>query len=266
LRNSDQWKPSKFVFRYGRLRATRDKREVLVSSRLITDLVARGYEEYIARFATGRLLDLGCGKVPLYEAYKGRVASATCVDWANSLHRNQHLDFECDLTQPLPFDDEQFETVILSDVLEHIPEPMNLCREIRRVLVNNGVIIMNVPFLYWLHETPHDYYRYTEFALRRFAELADLSVLEMRVIGGAPEVITDILAKTIVNTPAVGSAIAGALQWLTMSAVSLGPGRKLSTRTSSTFPLGYFMVAKRTASMAEIPAGRSMESSMPGTP
>ena len=247
MRNSDQWKPGKFVFHGSKLRASRDKREVSVSSRLITDLVARHYQDYINRFASGRLLDLGCGKVPLYEAYKDKVTSITCVDWANTLHPNQYIDFECDLTQPLPFPDGQFETIILSDVLEHIPEPLNLCKEIHRVLSDGGILIMNVPFFYWLHETPHDYYRYTEFALRRFSDLVRLQLLEIKVIGGVPEVITDIVAKTVVGLPAIGQALASVLQWLTMSLLTDGIGRHRKPRTSSAFPLGYFMITKKVA-------------------
>jgi len=246
LKNCEQWKPSKFVFRNGRLRTSKDTREVSVGSRLMADLVARNYEEYIARFAKGRLLDLGCGKVPLYEVYKNRVESATCVDWTNSLHRNQYLDFECDLTAPLPIDEMQFETVILSDVLEHIPEPLSLFNEVRRVLVPYGILIMNVPFLYWLHEQPHDYFRYTEFALRRLAEKAGLLVLDLRAIGGAPEVVADILAKTVANFPLIGSACAKLVQAATGSFVTRGPARRFSVRTSLSFPLGYFMIAQRT--------------------
>jgi SAM-dependent methyltransferase len=40
------------------------------------------------------------------------------------------LDFECDLTKPLPFADGEFDTIILSDVLEHVPQPERLWSEI----------------------------------------------------------------------------------------------------------------------------------------
>jgi SAM-dependent methyltransferase len=167
------------------------------------------------------------------------------VDWGNTLHKNEFLDFECDLTQPLPFEAGAFDTIILSDVLEHIPEPMNLWREMARVLSKDGHLIMNVPFFYWLHEQPHDYFRYTEFALRRFATAVDLSPVHVEVTGGVPEILTDIVAKNLVAVPLIGAPVAAFLQWATYGVVSTKLGRRLSDRTGKSFPLGYFVVARK---------------------
>ena len=48
-----------------------------------------------------------------------------CIDWANSLHGSDYLDKVCDLTGTIPYPDGSFDTILLSDVLEHLPEPMN---------------------------------------------------------------------------------------------------------------------------------------------
>ena len=118
------WKPSKFVNNNGKLKASRDPKEVWPPSRIMADLVVEKYSQYIPEYACGRLLDLGCGKVPLYEIYKDHVDENTCVDWDNSDHGNLFLDLIADLTNPLPFSEEEFETVILSDVLEHLRNPL----------------------------------------------------------------------------------------------------------------------------------------------
>jgi len=227
---------------------SRDINEVALSSRLVTDLTARWYQAHIAQYVRGRLLDLGCGKIPLFEAYRNFVSTNVCVDWGNSLHRNSHLDFECDLTQTLPFADGEFDTIILSDVLEHIPEPQLLWREMARVLSNRGRILLNVPFLYWLHEEPHDYYRYTAHALERFAKLAELRIAHLSAIGGAPEVLADILAKNLVHVPLFGRPLAAITQSMARLFIDTGPGRKLSERTSRRFPLAYALVAEKSNS------------------
>ena len=76
--------------------------DVAVSSRLIADIVASYYDTYIRGYACGKLPDLGCGKVPLFDAYRDFVTQNICVDWGNSLHENEYLDLECDLTRTLP--------------------------------------------------------------------------------------------------------------------------------------------------------------------
>jgi SAM-dependent methyltransferase len=248
VKDPNSWKPSKFVLAQGRLRGSRDTNEVAIGSRLVTDLTARWYEAQIAQYARGRLLDLGCGKIPLFDAYRKYVSENVCVDWGNSLHRNHHLDIECDLTQPLPFADGEFDTIILSDVLEHIPEPQKLWQEMARVLSARGRILLNVPFFYWLHEQPHDYYRYTAHALERFAGLAGLRIAHLSAIGGAPEVLADILAKNLVQVPLIGRPLAAFTQTATRWCVDTGPGRRISVKTAQQFPLAYALVAEKATS------------------
>jgi SAM-dependent methyltransferase len=245
MKNSDAWRPTKFVRKNGRLRASRDPAEVGVGSRMIADLIAGRYDASLKLHARGRLLDLGCGKVPFFEAYRRYVTENICVDWANTVHKNDHLDFEVDLTKDLPFADGEFDTIILSDVLEHIPEPDLLCREMARVLAPHGKLLMNVPFYYWLHEEPHDFCRYTEFALRRFMERSGMEVLQLQAIAGAPEILVDVFAKNIVRLPVVGAPVAMLSQWAASTIGRTSLGRKLSEETSSKFPLGYFLVAER---------------------
>ncbi len=244
MKNEDQWQPSKFVVRNGSLVASRDPRHVSAASRLMATLVARCYDAHLRVQARGRLLDLGCGTVPLYSVYKESVATVTCVDWGNTLHDRAHLDYEVDLTQPLPFENGAFDTIVLSDVLEHIPTPEALWKEMARILSANGKILVNVPFLYWVHEAPHDYYRYTEFALRRFVEVSGLRLLAIEPLGGVLEVLTDIFAKCVLQLPFVGRPLAVASQSLTLWFSRTRPGRRVTEATRDRFPLGYFLVAE----------------------
>lgn len=245
MRNREVWKESKYVLRDGQLLASNDPIEVSIGSRLIANLVAAHYFSALKSHASGRLLDLGCGKVPLYAAYKDTVTQITCVDWGNSLHETSHLDREADLTKAIDFPDNSFETIILSDVLEHIPVPVQLCQEIGRLLSPGGKLIMNVPFYYPLHEAPHDFYRYTEFALRRFMDISNLRVIQLDPIGGALEIVSDVLSKNLMKLPAVGRPTAKALQALSWWFVNTRPGERIASKTSAQFPLGYFMVAQR---------------------
>jgi SAM-dependent methyltransferase len=244
MKNKENWKPSKFVYQKNRLRASRDNKQVGFSSRLMADLIAGFYDRILKKHAHGILLDLGCGKVPLYEAYRPYVEDNICVDWENSLHRNEFLDMTADLNFPLEMPDNSYDTIILSDVLEHIKKPRQLWEEMARVLKKEGILILNVPFFYWLHEEPYDYFRYTKYALTAMAEEVGFEIIEIEPIGGAPEVLADIIAKTIKMAPLIGKPLSVLVQYLTWLFVRTSFGSKVSRGTSNQFPLAYGMVAK----------------------
>lgn len=245
MKNATSWKPSKFTYRKGKLIGSRNPQDVAPSSRLMADVVAKHYDNYIKHHVSGSLLDLGCGKVPLYECYKQYISDNTCIDWGNTAHKNAYLDLEHDLNTKLPLDDEQFDTIILSDVLEHIYQPLVLWREMHRVLKPNGKILLNVPFYYWLHEVPYDYYRYTEHTLRRFAEETNSKIHVLKPLGGILEIWGDLVAKISMRIPVIGKGLAIFSQFI-MSAISnTGIGKKISEKTGSQFPFGYFMVIEK---------------------
>jgi SAM-dependent methyltransferase len=245
MRNPEHWTPSKYVWRRGRLAASHDAAMLGVGSRLVADRVAACYGEYLPRHARGRLVDLGCGSVPLYGSYRTLVSSVTCVDWAHSPHARRHVDVEADLGAALPFADASFDTLILSDVLEHVAQPERLWREMARLLAPGGHAFVNVPFLYGIHEAPHDYYRYTEFALRRFAERAGLATRVLVAIGGSLHVFADLLAKHFARLPALGKPLAIGVQALVTAFDAIDLGRRIAQRSAAHFPLGYFMVVER---------------------
>jgi len=243
------WNPTKFVLgKDGTLQASRDPQEVWVASRLIADRIADFYAEALPLHASGSLLDLGCGKAPLLGTYRDRTESATLVDWGNSLHENPHLDAIADLNEPLALESERYDTVLLSDVLEHIKRPNDLMAEIARVLAPGGTLIMNTPFLYGLHERPHDYYRYTEYALADIVESAGLELVEVRPIGGAVEVLVDIASKVACSVPVVGSRLATVLQAVGAWLCRRLPRGLASRGTTTGFPSGYGLVARKTPS------------------
>lgn len=70
----------------------------------------------------------------------------------------------CDLSSC--FDDAQFDAVFLIEVLEHVREPTQAIAEIQRVLKPGGRLILSVPYIFEIHDAPHDYWRFTRFGLQ----------------------------------------------------------------------------------------------------
>jgi SAM-dependent methyltransferase len=240
VRNAGSWKPTKIV-RDATGRYVANPAHVGVGSRFIVDLAAEGYVRLLRTYASGVMLDCGCGAIPWYEVYRDRVAETVCIDWEQSPHRNEHIDRFVDLNEPLPFPDERFDTVLLTDVLAHVARPSVLVSELGRVLRPAGTLLVATPFLYWLNEQPHDYYRYTEFGLRHLCRDAGLDVVELDAYGGYPDVLLDLLNKKLVR----GERSARAYLALTRRIAATAAYRRLRERTKQTFPLGYFVAARK---------------------
>ena len=102
MRNREIWQESKYVWAKGGLWSSADVSEVRIESRFLGDILAQAYASAIQQHARGRLLDLGCGKAPLYGIYRGCTEEIICVDWVNTRHRSPYLDLEQDLNLPLP--------------------------------------------------------------------------------------------------------------------------------------------------------------------
>jgi SAM-dependent methyltransferase len=106
-----------------------------------------GYWRDVTRhFAPGtRLLDVGCGGAWLgdhFSDYTGVDVSPEAVEAARSRGKEVVL-VEAD--GALPFDDASFDGVVLKDVLEHVPDPVAIVREARRVLRDGGRVFASSP-------------------------------------------------------------------------------------------------------------------------
>lgn len=239
MKNEHLWRPSKFTFdETGQLQIPARPGELSGASVLGAGLVAYWYRQQLQQHARGRLLDLGAGKVPLYGLYRPHVDEVLCTDWQQSLHGTEHIDFATDLEGRVPLDDACVDTVVLSDVLEHLYQPLHALAEIHRVLRPGGKLVLNVPFMYWVHEAPHDYHRYTVFALQRMARDVGFQVESIDPIGGELCVLADVLGKLLMKMGPPGHGFAEGLQ-----RTMLGHCRNLPR--SDTMPLFIGAVLRR---------------------
>ena len=242
MKNADQWLPTKFILTPSGWKGSHDPKELSPASRLTASRAVELYCNALAQFASGHLLDLGCGQAPLYGAYKEFVTTVTCIDWPGSLHRSSHVDVFADLNEPLPIEGEQFDTVLSTSVLEHIWQHQLLWSEMARILKPGGHIILGTPFLYVVHEAPHDYFRWTAFALRQACLQVGLDVTELRAYGGGLDVLADLIMRL---THRKSPRTAGLFAALASLGLRKGVLRRISDRTSNTMPLGHVIVARK---------------------
>ncbi len=134
--------------------------------------------EFAAAYARGVLVDIGCGSKPYEPLCAPFVQEHIGVDHL----AGDSVDIVASAYQTgMP--DASADTVLMSEVLEHLEEPAAALREVARVLRPGGHLMLTVPFLWHIHERPRDFYRYTEFGLRHLLN-ADFEVLELRALSG----------------------------------------------------------------------------------
>jgi 2-polyprenyl-3-methyl-5-hydroxy-6-metoxy-1,4-benzoquinol methylase len=74
------------------------------------------------------------------------------------------------------FKGQQFDTIVMAEILEHIHSPHLALENVHRILKDSGRLILTTPFIFPIHDRPYDYYRYTryglEYLLRHFHDIS----------------------------------------------------------------------------------------------
>jgi len=136
----------------------------------------------LKKFCKGRVLDIGAGRLAYKNILLKYCKEYKSVDFKKT---SEHLDYISNAqNMKKVIKDNDFNTVFCSQVLEHVPEPQKAINEMYRVLRVNGTAILSVPFLGFLHNEPHDFFRYTKHALVFMGEKAGFEVIEVKESGG----------------------------------------------------------------------------------
>jgi SAM-dependent methyltransferase len=166
----------------------RDRRNPRRSDRnyLVLSALSRAIAAQVERRFAGRtdlrVLDVGCGAKPYLPLVAERAASYRGLD-------SEPGPFVDDVgpAEELPYDDESFDLVLCTQVLEHLFEPAAAVREIHRVLAPGGCALVSTHGVHVYHPDPppdQDFWRWTHSGLARLfrtsADWADLDVVPNR--------------------------------------------------------------------------------------
>jgi ubiquinone/menaquinone biosynthesis C-methylase UbiE len=120
--------------------------------------------------AGARVADVGAGDAPFRELF--RHAKYATLDWGQSPHEGARAVDIVASADAIPVNDATFDAVLLTQVLEHVAEPLAVLQELHRILAPEGRLYLTAPLAWELHELPHDYYRYTSEGLRHLMQSA----------------------------------------------------------------------------------------------
>lgn len=156
----------------------RGELEIIMAENFYFTRILKGV---ISKWSKGRLLDAGAGYLS-----RKKLLLPHCDEYksCDRVKLNPELDAICDLTEPLPFSENYFDTVVNLSVVEHTRKPVEVLKNFQRVMKVGGCVILAAPFMFYEHGMPNDYYRFTENGIREIAVQAGFEVKEVIKFGG----------------------------------------------------------------------------------
>ena len=157
--------------------------------------VRHGIKDGVIKYAshmTGRMLDFGCGSKPYKSLF--RVEEYIGVDFENEghPHTNEQIDVFYD-GKTIPFPDQHFDSVICSEVFEHIFNLDDILKELNRVMKPGAKMLVTCPFTWNEHEAPYDFARYTRFALDSMLNKNGFKIVEYSKSGNFITAVTQLI-------------------------------------------------------------------------
>jgi len=141
-------------------------------------------EAALDTYASGRLVDVGCGIKPHKRFLADRVSEHIGIDLEDGTHGTSAVDAvgsAYETGEP----DSKADTVLMTQVFEHLEEPAKGLQESFRILAPGGHLILSTDFAWHLHEEPRDFFRYSPHGLRYLFEQAGFEVLSIKPVTGA---------------------------------------------------------------------------------
>lgn len=164
----------------------------------------------------GRLLDVGCGNAR-YREFFAQAERYIGYDLDTAAAKPA----VCGAADRLPFREACADSVVFTQVLEHVPHPDGALREIWRVLRPGGQLLLSAPQQWRIHEAPYDFWRFTRFGLTRLLHDAGFEIDELSAQGGVWRVVGQATNNAIYARLGAGLICHGAFTLVNLVALLL---------------------------------------------
>lgn len=146
------------------------------------------------------IVDVGCGLKPYRNLFSAKRYIGVEVAGGGHSDDKKTVDRWFD-GKRLPFANNSVDGVVLFEVLEHVPEPLAMIKEIKRILRPKGVLLSTTPFVWPEHEIPYDYQRLTQYGHKLLLKNGGLKVNGIIATSGTyatvGQIVSDFLAARI---------------------------------------------------------------------
>ena len=205
-------------------------------SRLVSFLRTEEYKAISEVKIDGKILDVGGSKYAGYhELIKGKHEFIV-----GNIDSSFGTDLIFNAENQWPFDGDHFDATMLINVLEHLSDYRTALSEANRVTKKGGVIIGVVPFMFNVHGSPGDYFRYTKTNLVKILSDAGFGDIEVRELGtGAFSVVYHCLMG-LYRFRFVSRAVMALCRKFDELLARIKPNNLMS---KTYMPLGYFLKA-----------------------
>jgi len=139
------------------------------------------FDAYIKE--SNKVFDIGCGNKP-FEAYIRSLTKNDDYRGCDVVQSSeQKVDVICEATN-IPEPSDKYDIVICTQVIEHVFEHTKIFEEAYRLLKPGGYIIVSSNFVWEIHESPYDFYRFTRYGFGQLLENAGFVIKEGKNNGG----------------------------------------------------------------------------------
>lgn len=157
--------------------------------------IVEGSMMWLNRSRPGKLLDIGCGNGQFLSRMQGfgwQVFGVEPDGQAAKIAREKFgISIYEGTLEEVDFHDDTFDTITMSHVIEHLPDPINTLRECYRVLKPGGQLVITTPNIKSLghrlfreswrgFEVPRHLFLFSLYSLRTCAERLGFKVLKLR--------------------------------------------------------------------------------------
>ena len=149
----------------------------------------------VRRRPRSRVLDVGCGEQPLRELVEKEGGEYVGFDIEQNTNGSVDIIGFIDRDLPAPWPDSRttYDVILCSEVLEHVADWHAAFSNLRRLVADEGRVVITVPFIFPVHMEPLDFFRATSYTIETFAGAHDFVVEECVKLGHARDVLSTVL-------------------------------------------------------------------------